>query len=91
MREINISKEFKDMQWFEFDKYLRNLNKVRKETNEETLLIINTDNIKQAKRLKAMKEKYGKFKYQCEIEATVEEYKTELNIFASWVKWINKK
>jgi hypothetical protein len=56
-------------------------------------LTIHTDDISKAKRLKAIKEnaKFEKLHFQCEIEATVQEYQQELNVFASGIEWIEKK
>ena len=91
MDEKNLSKEFEEMDAFEFHSFLRKLNR---STQNKLLVIIRTGDISKAKRLKAIKENpafYDKLKFQFEIEATVQEYKTELNVFASGIKWIEKK
>lgn len=90
MEAKNISNEFERMDIFEFDKFLLNLNRW---TQSELFLTIHTDDISKAKRLKAIKEnmKFTKLHFQCEIKATVEEYQKELNVFASGIKWIEKK
>lgn len=89
MKSLNLSSEFKKMDAFEFHWFLRKLNR---ETNEKLLIIICTDDINHAKRLKAIKENtnYDKLTFEIEIQATIEEYQKELNIFASGIKWIQK-
>ena len=74
-----------------FDEFLKNLYRW---TNEELMLVIATDDISCAKRLKALKEKHlyaRKFHFDMTIKATIEEYKKELNVFASGIKFIEKK
>lgn len=90
MNQKDISKEFKEMDVFEFNNFLRDLNK---STQDELFLTIHTKDISKAKRLKAIKEnaKFTKLRFQCAIEATVQEYNQELNVFASGIKWVEKK
>jgi len=90
MKSKDISKEFKEMKNHQFDDFLFDLSE---NTKDEILFVIHTDDITQAKRLKAIKEdtSYENCKFQIDIEATVEDYRKELNVFASGIKWIEKK
>jgi len=90
MRTKDISKEFKEMKSNQFDDFLFDLTQ---DTKDKILFIIHTDDITQAKRLKAIKEdtSYENCKFEIDIAATIEDYKKELNIFASGIKWIEKK
>ena len=90
MEEKDISKEFTEMDTFAFESFL---NKLNREAQKELIVTIRTDDISKAKRLKAIKEntKYINLRFECEIQATIEEYQGELNIFASGIKWVKKE
>ncbi len=81
----DISEEFKSMPWHEFNRFLRSLQK-------EPALSITIDwiDVSTSRKLKAFLEDskaLGKQNRPATIRATEEEYKQELNVFASGVKW----
>lgn len=81
----DISEEFLTMPWHEFHDFLRAQRK-------EPSLSITIDwvDVPTARRLKAFLEDFsalGKQKRSATIRATEEQYKQELNVFASGVKW----
>jgi len=81
----DISNEFINMPWHEFSDFLRTLRK-------EPALSITIDwvDVPTARRLKAFLEDFsalGKQKRSATIRATEEQYRQELNVFASGVKW----
>lgn len=81
----DISTEFLSMNVFEFLDFLRTQRK------EPSLSItIDWKDVSSARRLKAFIEDFsalGKQKRSATIRATEEQYKQELNVFASGVKW----
>lgn len=81
----DISAEFLSMSVFEFMDFLRT------QRNEPSLSItIDWQDVWTARRLKAFLEDsdaLGKQKRRATIRATEEQYKQELNVFASGVKW----
>lgn len=89
MLERDISKEFKEMDNTSFEDFLFDLSL---ETKDKILLTINTNDISSAKRLKAIKEySEDSLEFNIAITAIVEDYRKELNVFASWIKWVEKK
>lgn len=74
---------------YEFENFLFNLSQ---QTKENLILVINTDDIRQAKTLKAVKEyhHFEKFTFDITITATPEEKKKEYNVFASGIKFKEK-
>ncbi|MFH1558980.1 MAG: hypothetical protein ABIC19_00465 [Patescibacteria group bacterium] len=81
----DISEEFLNLPWDEFRDFLRTQRK------EPSLSItIDWKDVPTARRLKAFLEDLsalGKQKRSATIRATEEQYKQELNVFASGVKW----
>jgi hypothetical protein len=74
METIDISTKFNELSMYEFEDFLFNLSQ---QTKENLILIINTDDIRQAKTLKAVKEyhHFEKFTFDITITATPEEKK----------------
>lgn len=81
----DISEEFLNMPWHEFDAFLRTQRK------EPSLSIaIDWKDVPTARKLKAFLEDFsalGKQKRSATIRATEEQYSQEMNVFASGVKW----
>jgi len=81
----DISDEFLSMDTVEFMAFLRT------QRNEPALsVIIDWKDVPTARRLKAFLEDFaalGKQKRSATIRATEEQYRQELNVFASGVKW----